>query len=138
MLRIRLRRTGRRNRPTYRIVVAEHTAPLSGKVVEQLGHYDPRTKVTGVTLDRVTYWLSVGARPSNRVAKLLVSQGVTHPHVIVVVRAARPPKRSKDANGAHSEAAAAPVSVSSRSLPTSDGAPTTDETETDVPAPSKA
>lgn len=135
MLRIRLRRTGRRNRPTYRIVVAEHSAPLSGKVVEQLGHFDPRTKVIGLTPDRVMHWLSVGARPSNRVAKLLTSQGVKHPHIVVVQRASRAPKRSEDAASPDvKKPIAAASSGESAPVTASVAEPETAESTTDAPA----
>lgn len=134
MLRIRLRRTGRRNRPTYRIVVAEHSAPLSGKVVEQLGHYDPRTKVIGLTPDRVMHWLSVGARPSNRVAKLLISQGVKHPHIVVVQRAFRAPKRSEDAASPDVKKPVAAASFG-ESAPVTDGAVGSETVDSTTAAP---
>ncbi len=92
MLRIRLRRTGRKNRPSYRIVVAEHSAPIGGKFVDQLGHYDPRTKAMGLDQATLSKWLNVGAQPSNRVAKLLTNAGVKHKLVVVTQRKRRAPK----------------------------------------------
>ena len=92
MLRIRLRRTGRKNRPHYRIVVAEHSATLTGKFVDGLGHFDPRTKEIGVDQERLTKWLGVGAKPSNRVAKILTTAGVSHKFIVVKQRAARAPR----------------------------------------------
>lgn len=89
MLRIRLRRTGRKNRPNYRIVVAEHSAPLSGKFVDQLGHFDPRTKEMGVDTERLMKWLNVGAQPSNRVAKLLTQAKIDHKLIVVTTRKPR-------------------------------------------------
>jgi len=89
MLRIRLRRTGRKNRPNYRIVVAEHSAPLTGKFVDQLGHFDPRTKEMGVDTERLMKWLNVGAQPSNRVAKLLKQAKVEHKLIVVTTRQPR-------------------------------------------------
>ncbi len=78
MLKLRLRRTGAKKRPSYRIVVAEHTAPRDGKFIEILGHYDPLTEPATVKVneDRARYWLGVGAQPSETVAGLLTRAGV--------------------------------------------------------------
>jgi len=72
MLRIRLSRSGRRHTPTYRIVVAEHTAPIKGKHVEVLGYLDRSKKIEPIKIDgeRYKYWLSQGAKPTIRVASL--------------------------------------------------------------------
>ena len=102
MLRIRLRRTGRKNRPSYRIVVAEHSAPLTGHFVDQLGHFDPRTKEFVIDNERLTKWLGVGAQPSNRVAKLLTKTGFKHKLVVVKTNQPRATRNPE-------EVAAAPV-----------------------------
>ena len=52
MLRIRLKRTGSRNQPSYRIVVADSKKPRDGKFVEQIGHYNPRQDPPEVVIDR--------------------------------------------------------------------------------------
>ncbi len=77
MLRIRLRRVGRKKQPSYRIVVAESTAPRDGKFVEVVGFYNPRTQPETITVkeERVLYWLSVGAQPSESTARLLKKIG---------------------------------------------------------------
>ena len=77
MLVIRLSRKGRRNRPIYRIVVAEHSRPTDGKFVEVVGTYNSIApdKPLSVKKDRVEYWMSKGAKPSNTVAKLLNKVG---------------------------------------------------------------
>jgi small subunit ribosomal protein S16 len=75
MLKIRLQRTGRKNRPAYRIVVCEHTAPIKGKFLEKLGHYDPLLKECRYDEERVNHWLSVGAQASDTVAYLLEKKG---------------------------------------------------------------
>lgn len=77
-LKIRLARAGAKKRPFYRIVVAENTAPRDGRFVEKIGTYNPmlpRDHENRVTLveDRVKYWLSVGAQPTDRVEKFLGS-----------------------------------------------------------------
>ena len=78
MLKIRLRRTGARKKPSYRIVVAESTAPRDGKYVEIIGTYDPLTDPATIKLDgdRAKHWLSVGAQPTERVVKLMAREGL--------------------------------------------------------------
>jgi len=81
-LKIRLSRGGSKKRPFYRIVVAEAAAPRDGRYVERLGHYNPmvakdneqRLVVNG---ERVTHWLGLGAKPTERVQKLLSSLSLT-------------------------------------------------------------
>lgn len=77
MLKIRLSRAGKKAQPSYRVVVQEHTAPIKGKFVEQLGIYRPTDdpKVFTVDADRVKHWISVGAQPSDTVAVLLKKEG---------------------------------------------------------------
>jgi len=77
MLRIRLSRTGAKKQPSYRIVVTDVEAKRDGRIVERIGHYDPRTEPLEYRLDedRALYWLSVGAQPSDPVQRLLAKQG---------------------------------------------------------------
>lgn len=78
MLKIRLNRTGARKKPSYRIVVAEATAPRDGKYIEIIGTYDPLTEPATIVLkeDRAKHWLSVGAQPTERVVKLMAREGI--------------------------------------------------------------
>jgi len=77
MLAIRFLRIGKKNQPFFRIVVTEKkNPPRGGRFLEVLGFYNPMTKEKKVKEDRVKYWLSVGAQPSDRVYNLLVSEGV--------------------------------------------------------------
>lgn len=70
---IRLRREGAKNRPFYRVVVADKRSPRDGKFIEVIGNYDPRK--TGenyeLNLDRVEYWVKNGAQPSETVASII-------------------------------------------------------------------
>ena len=77
MLKIRLQRAGRKREYSYRLVVAEHTAPVKGRFVEKLGYYKPteNSKALSVNQDRIDYWISVGAKPSETVARLLAKEG---------------------------------------------------------------
>jgi small subunit ribosomal protein S16 len=78
MLKIRLRRTGAKKQPSYRVVVAESTAPRDGTFLEILGHYNPLTDPATVQLkeERVREWLQRGALPTDRVERLLKKQGI--------------------------------------------------------------
>ena len=74
MVVLRLKRFGRTHRPFYRIVAMDRRAPRDGRVIEELGWYDPVAKddaQLSVKTDRADYWLSVGAQPSQTVATLL-------------------------------------------------------------------
>ena len=73
MLRIRLTRTGARNQPSYRVVVADSRKPRDGKFVEILGHYNPRQDPPLVVIDRekAQKWIEVGAQPSDAVKRML-------------------------------------------------------------------
>jgi small subunit ribosomal protein S16 len=77
MLKIRLKRVGRKHEPVYRLVVTESTAgPKSGKQVEILGSYDPRFNKVQLKDGRVKYWLSVGAKASPTAHNILVGQKI--------------------------------------------------------------
>ncbi|OGV91700.1 30S ribosomal protein S16 [Microgenomates group bacterium RIFCSPLOWO2_01_FULL_46_13] len=73
MLKIKLSRTGKRNEPHYRIVVAEARSKNQGRVVAALGHYNPRTNPSTLVIDKIQYqkWLAVGAQPTASVHKLI-------------------------------------------------------------------
>ncbi len=72
MLRIRLRRVGKKKQPSYRIVVADSRSPRDGAFVERIGHYDPLIDPPAVTLnkERALEWLSRGAQPSDAVQRI--------------------------------------------------------------------
>lgn len=77
MLVIRLLRTGKKNQPSFKIVVTEKkNPPRGGRFVEQVGTYNPLTKNKTLKAERVKYWMSVGAKPSDTVFNILISQGV--------------------------------------------------------------
>ncbi len=78
MVRIRLRRVGRKKAPVYRIVVADSKSPRDGKFIEIVGQYQPRTGDQAINLDaaRVNHWLDNGAQPSDTVRSLLRKAGL--------------------------------------------------------------
>ncbi len=80
MLAIRMQRNGRTHYPTYRIVVQEaQRHPLSGRVVAEVGNYNPQTKQLTLDKESVEKYLSNGAQPSSRVAFILKKNGVKLP-----------------------------------------------------------
>lgn len=85
MLAIRLQRTGRKGHAMYRMIVQDSSrTPTSGRLVAQIGHYDPHSKVVEIKKDKAEFYLSNGAQPSDRVAGLLKQQGVKLPKWVIV------------------------------------------------------
>ncbi len=82
MVRIRLRRVGAKKQPSYRIVVIKSEAPATGRPIETIGHFNPRTEPETIVVkeDRALYWLSVGAQPSEAVLRILVKLGIMEKH----------------------------------------------------------
>lgn len=108
MLKLRLRRVGSKGQPSYRIVVAESTAPRDGKFIEVVGFYNPRTQPETITVKeaRVLYWLSVGAQPTDSLTRLLNKCGTMAR--FARLKAGEP----LEALAAEAEAAAAEVHIS--------------------------
>jgi small subunit ribosomal protein S16 len=83
MVRIRMTRFGKRNRPFYRIGIFDIRTRRDGRAIEFVGHYDPFAKPPASELkidtDRVRHWLSVGAQPTDKVGVLLKKSGVEWP-----------------------------------------------------------
>jgi len=76
MLKIRLRRVGKKHEPHFYIVVAEHSAPVKGKYIEKLGFYNPVQNLFSAEKERVEYWLSQGAQISDTVYNLFVKNKI--------------------------------------------------------------
>jgi small subunit ribosomal protein S16 len=72
-VKIRMKRIGTKNKPVFRIVVADSRSPRDGKFIEEIGTYQPRKKGDNFSLDmeRAKYWLSKGAQPSDTVASFI-------------------------------------------------------------------
>ncbi len=97
MVKIRLKRMGAKKAPFYRVVVAESTSPRDGRFKEILGSYNPVTQPAEVKIDieRARYWMSVGAQPTDRVARLLKFNGMDE--IELKFRPAPAPKAEKAA-----------------------------------------
>ena len=110
-VKIRLRRTGRKKQPTYRIVIADSRSPRDGKFIEVIGQYQPRSGEQALNLqaDRANYWLDNGAQPTDTVRSLLRKAGVLK-------------ARHEQRLGRKLTASAVPVSERSAEAPTEGGA----------------
>jgi len=77
MVRIRLRRTGQRGQPSYRLVIADKESPRDGRFLEIVGFYNPRTEPATMNIkeDRIFEWMSKGAQPTESVAQLFKTIG---------------------------------------------------------------
>ena len=85
MLAIRLQRTGRKGHAMFRMVVQDsRRTPTSGRFVAQLGSYDPHSKTLAIDKEKAELYLKNGARPSDRVARLLKDEGVKLPSWVVL------------------------------------------------------
>ena len=78
MVKIRLRRTGAKNRPSYRVVIADSRAPRDGAFINIIGHYNPLTDPATVVIneEEALKWLRQGAPPTSTVARLLSKAGI--------------------------------------------------------------
>ncbi|MEA1872377.1 MAG: 30S ribosomal protein S16 [Chloroflexota bacterium] len=78
MVKIRLRRMGRRNKPFYRVVVADSRSPRDGKFIDTIGHYNPLTDPATISIDgeKALKWLRYGAQPTDTVRSLLGKLGI--------------------------------------------------------------
>ncbi len=78
-VRIRLTRVGSKKNPIWRVVVADKRSPRDGRTIETIGRYNPQTDPSVIEIDeeRARHWLDHGAQPSETVASLLRSQGIS-------------------------------------------------------------
>jgi small subunit ribosomal protein S16 len=105
MLTIRLSRVGRKNDPSFRVIVVDSKKKTkTGNYLEMVGSYDPRVDRVDLKADRITHWMSQGATVSDTVHNLLVSQKIIDTKKINVL-----PKKTVAKVEAPAEAASAPV-----------------------------
>ena len=71
MLKIRLKRMGRKKKPTYRLVILENRTKCNGKPIEEVGFYNPITKNCWINVGKINKWLKYGAKPTKTVLYLL-------------------------------------------------------------------
>ncbi|MDD3896730.1 MAG: 30S ribosomal protein S16 [Candidatus Peribacteraceae bacterium] len=111
MLVIRLQRTGRKNEPSFRIVLADSRKSAKGKFNEVLGHYLPsrETPVFECDTERVIHWISRGAIPSDTLARLLKRAGVKDMDTFIERYTKRKPKKAPPEEAAPPPPAPAPA-----------------------------
>lgn len=93
MLRIRLRRVGKKNESHFQLVVAPRENSVKGSFTAKLGWYNPKTKELVIDKKAVLDWVEKGAKPSNTAAKLLLSQGIKHKNIVYIPDAPGKPKK---------------------------------------------
>ncbi len=147
MLRIRLQRSGRRKRANYRLVVAEHSAPIKGRYVALVGTYDPLIDKHGLVFDadKIQEWIKKGAKPTNTVARLLKGAGVKDMDRFIVEMKDKKVKNPKEVPEEAAPAAeAAPAEEKAEETPAEPApeekpaeAPAADEKAEEAPAEEK-
>ncbi len=138
MLAIRMQRTGRKGHAMFRVIVQDsQRTPTSGKVVAQLGSYDPHVKNLILNKDKAAFYLEHGAQPSERVARLLKNEGVKLPDWVKLsadkertVRHAEKRRSTRPPEPVVEAAAAPEAPVAEEALAAAEAKPT----ETETPA----
>lgn len=136
MLVIRLQRTGRRNLPSYRLIVAEKARAAKGKSLETMGHYLPAREnpIFEFDVERITHWVSKGAQPSDTVARMLKKNGVKNMEKFIK-RYAKQKSKSAEPEaeaGSTSSSQVAPVPAPAAKAPAE-----TEPAKEEVPAPAE-
>lgn len=139
MLSIRLQRTGRKNEPTFRVVLTDSkNGPKSGKTLEVLGSYDSRRgEKADIKTDRIKHWMSVGAKPSGTMHNLLVERKVIDGKKVNVLPKKRPIAKEA-AEGAEAQATVAETVPAENSATEAPAAEATAETPAQESAPEQA
>ena len=108
MVKIRLRRVGTRNKPMYRVVVADHRSPRDGDFIEIIGHYNPMTdpETVGVDEEKALKWLKQGAKPTETVFRLLSKAGIMDKFQPAAAKKTRAKKPKKTKTTAKTESTA--------------------------------
>jgi len=142
-LKIRLARGGAKKRPYYRIVVAEASSPRDGRFVERLGSYNPmvpKDHPERLTLDgeRASYWISKGAKPTDRVAKMMAGLGlIAAPEIREQPKKSAPGKKRQEREAeaaAAAEAAEAAAAEAAAAESPAEEAPAEDAPAEEAPA----
>jgi small subunit ribosomal protein S16 len=118
MLAIRMQRTGRKGHAMFRLIVQDsRRTPTSGKVVAQLGSYDPHAKNLILNKEKATFYLEHGAQPSDRAARLMQSNGVALPSWVQLVANKERAVRNADKRRATTPAAPVEAAVEAPAEP---------------------
>lgn len=124
MLKIRMQRVGRINMPSFRVIVTEHArSAKTGNFVEKVGTYNPKTKERNLNIERIKYWLSVGAQASGTMHNMLISVGAIQGKKINVLPRKSPPKKGLPAQAGEVAAEAAAPAVTAPATPEAEKVP---------------
>jgi small subunit ribosomal protein S16 len=149
MLAIRMQRTGRKGHAMFRVIVQDaQRTPTSGKVVAQLGSYDPHAKTVTLNKEKASFYLEHGAQPSERVALLLKKEGVKLPAWVKAAdkregsvrnpdkrRSTRPEEQAAEEAPVEAAAAEAEASAEETAETAEATEAPTEETKPETPAP---
>ncbi len=108
MVKIRLKRVGKKKQPSYRVVVADSRSARDGRIIESIGHYHPLEEPSGIEIDgdRAVHWLQRGAQPSDAVKRLLQLSGAWTAFTGEAAPAAARPRRATPADSVRATPAA--------------------------------
>jgi small subunit ribosomal protein S16 len=105
MLTIRFFRIGKKNQPSYKIVVTDKkNSPSGGRFTEEVGFYNPITKEKSLNGERIKYWISKGAQPSDTAHNIFVKEGIIEGKKISVLKKSKKKKEEVPAEGIKPEA----------------------------------
>ncbi len=142
MLKLKLSRVGKRKQPIFRVLVVEQQKDPWGTYIENVGQYNPRSTPKKIELnaERIKYWISVGAKPTDTVHNLLVTAGIINEkkrNVSSLGKIAREEraKAAEDAKKAKLEAAAAKKAEAEAAAAPAAEAPAAEAPATEAPAP---
>lgn len=130
MLKIRLKRLGAKKNPTYRIIVINSTTKREGAPIQELGHYNPKTKVMVLNKQAALDWVSKGAQPTETVAYLIKncnddgSLNYKKPETVKLSKKAMAKKAAEEEARKQAEAEAAAAAEAEKAEKTADSAPT--------------
>ena len=135
MLKIRLKRLGAKKAPTYRIIVINSTTKREGKPIQELGHYNPKTKEMKLNLEAAQDWIKKGAQPTDTV-KYLISNcnadgtlNYKKSEVVKLSKKAQAKKAEEEARAAEEAKAAAEAAAAAAAAPAEEEAPAEETTE---------
>ncbi len=137
-VRIRLKKMGRTHRPFFRVCAMDQRSPRDGRVIEELGTYDPMCPETDARVqlkgERVDHWLSVGAQPSEKVAVLIKKYGTNGTHLDAQKEALERLGKRKE----YTPAPAAPPKPVAKEEPAAEEAPAEEAAAEEAPAEGEA
>ena len=135
MLKIRLKRLGAKKNPTYRIIVINSTTRREGRPVQELGHYNPKTKEMKLNLEAAQDWIKKGAQPTDTVKYLITNcnaDGTLNykkSEVVKLSKKALAKKAEEEARAAEEAKAAAEAAAAAAAAPAEEEAPAEETTE---------